>query len=105
MMGVRMMGVFSLIPATVFLTISFFVLVVIKNVASAGLKAFGYVVSALLWVCVALFLSTGLFVMATGMCPMMMMKNKMMCQEKMMGPFGMEDMPGKCRPFEKQMSK
>ncbi|MDD5432569.1 MAG: hypothetical protein PHO70_06265 [Candidatus Omnitrophica bacterium] len=73
----RLMGLFAVIPASVLLTISFFVLFAIRKVESQGLKAFGYVVSAFLWIAVSLILSAGLFTLSTGRCPMMKMMGKM----------------------------
>jgi hypothetical protein len=78
MMMQRLIGLFALVPATVLLTISFFVLVVIGKIEKAGLKAFGYVVAALLWVAALLVSSAGLYTLSTGRCPMqMMMSGKM----------------------------
>jgi hypothetical protein len=72
-MGIRLMGVFALIPSTVLLTISFFVLVVARKVESHALKVFGYVVAAFLWASVAAIASAGLLTIATGRmpCPLM----------------------------------
>ena len=69
----RVIGLFALIPATVLLTISFFVLVVIGKIEKVGLKAFGYVVAALLWVAALLASSAGIYTLSTGRCPMQMM--------------------------------
>ena len=55
----RFMGLLSIIPATVLLTISFFVLYATKKTEGDGLKKFGMVVSVLLWVCSLLIFSAG----------------------------------------------
>lgn len=69
----RLLGLFALIPATILLTISFFVLVVIEKIEKQGLKAFGYVVAALLWAAAFLVISTGIYTLSTGRCPMQAM--------------------------------
>lgn len=66
----RALGLFALIPATVLLTISFFVLVTIQKIEKVGLKAFGYVVTSLLWVAALLVFSTGIYTLSTGRCIM-----------------------------------
>ena len=68
-MGVRFLGLFALIPATVLLTISFFVLVVARKIESHALKVFGYVVAAFLWLGVTLIVTAGMLVIATGRSP------------------------------------
>ena len=75
----RLAGLAALIPTTILLTISFFVLVVISKIEKQGLKAFGYVVAALLWAASLLVFSAGIYTLATGRCPMMemMMRAKM----------------------------
>ena len=77
----RLLGVFMVIPATILLTISFFVLYALQRPEVKGLKAFGYVTAALLWVSVLILFSTGIYTVTTGkhpiisamqeMCPMM----------------------------------
>jgi len=90
----RLIGLFALIPATVLLTISFFVLFSLRKLEKEGLKAFGYVVAAFLWISALLVFSAGIYTLSTGRCPIMkgcmtqdMMKHKM----GMMGK-GMMDM-------------
>jgi len=88
-MGIfRLVGLFAIIPATVLLTISFFVLFALRKTETQGLRAFGYVIAALLWVGVLLILSLGLYTISTGrypmLCPMQaMMKGHM--QQMMKG--------------------
>ena len=89
-MGIgRLIGVFALIPASVLLTLSFFVLFAVRKVTEKWLKLFGYIAAGLLWVAVSLILSSGVYTLATGRCPMMrtmqgMMKNQcMMMNAKM----------------------
>jgi hypothetical protein len=66
-----MSGAIALVPVTVLLTISFFVLLVLRKLDSDGLKTFGYVVVVLLWLSAALILGMGVRFMASGRHPMM----------------------------------
>ena len=94
--GSRLIGLFALIPATVLLTISFFVLVVVRKLEAQALKAFGYVIAALLWLGVALLLSSGIYVISTG-------RSMMPCMMKGMGPCNMShDMKGMHERHEMQ---
>jgi len=79
------MGIFAIIPTTLVLTVSFFVLFALREVKSNVLKAFGYVVAALLWLSALLVFSGGVYTLATGKCPMqkMMQKRGMVCHEMM----------------------
>lgn len=84
---------FVVIPMTMLLVVSFFVLITARKIDSRGIKAFGYVVTCLLWICAAFILFVG-----PSMCPMknrmMPMKHKMMQgghnmpQQPMMMPEG-----------------
>jgi len=99
--GIKALGIFAIVPATVLLTISFFVLVIVRKVEEEGLKSFGRIIAMLLWVAAILVFITGLYVMATGNCPMI----------NMMGECGMSKMCGKSMheymgpPMEGKMHK
>lgn|SRR3990167_9401851 len=67
----RLMGLFALIPATILLAVSFFVLFAIRRLEAAGLKAFGYVIAALLWAGALMVFSLGIYTVSTGRHPMM----------------------------------
>ena len=89
MFSLRLIGVFAIVPTTILLTISFFVLFVLRKVEQQGLKAFGYVIAALLWIAAALIFGAGVYTMTTGQHPMMpmiqqMMRGSMMEQQPMM---------------------
>lgn len=89
---------FSLIPATILVTISFFVLVSLQKVVSRKLKLFGAVVAVLLWLSALLILSSGMYAAGTARpfmrCPMMeMMKAKHALMNKEQAP-GMPMRPG-----------
>lgn len=69
-MGIgRFMGFFVVIPASVLLAISFFVLLSIRKVEAGALRAFGYVVASVLWTAVALFFVIGVYILGTGKYP------------------------------------
>ncbi|MDD5292319.1 MAG: hypothetical protein PHY46_03980 [Candidatus Omnitrophica bacterium] len=67
---VQSLGALVVVPATVLLTFSFFVLFVIRKLEAGKLKIFGKVVVILLWVCAALVLCAGICPQLTGRCPM-----------------------------------
>ena len=59
------------IPATIFLTISFFVLLGSEKTESTGLKTFGKVVTVLLWCIAVLVIICGIYMGVSGKCPPM----------------------------------
>ena len=65
-MGLIGMGLSGLIPATVLLAISFFVLLALQNVKTEGLRRFGYVVLILLWLSTFISVSIGVYAIAAG---------------------------------------
>lgn len=77
-MVARLAGLFAIIPTTVLLTISFFVLYTLRRTDTQGLKAFGYVIAALLWLSALLLFSAGIYTVSTGRPPVQCMMQKMM---------------------------
>lgn len=72
----RAAGLLLVVPVSVLLTISFFVLITLRKVEEKGIKAFGYVVVAILWLATLVVFSGGIYKIATGkpkMPPCMMM--------------------------------
>jgi len=57
------------IPATIFLTISYFVLLTLQKAESARIKIFGKVVTVLLWCIAAMVIILGFYVTVAGICP------------------------------------
>ena len=55
----RFLGLMAVVPMTVMLTISFFVLVVLRYVESKRLKKFGFFIVGLLWVAAVVVLFVG----------------------------------------------
>jgi len=87
---VKSLGILAIIPATVLLTFSFFVLFTIRKMEKGNLKVFGKIIVALLWVCAALILLTGIFSKSAGRCPM----GKMPMHKMMKGDRGYPMMKG-----------
>jgi hypothetical protein len=79
----RFIGLLAVIPATMFLMVSFFVLFAVSKVDTLGLKKFGKVISVLLWICSALVLSAGIssIFLCGKCCGPMGMHHKGMCME------------------------
>ncbi|MEW6008155.1 MAG: hypothetical protein AB1629_00775 [Candidatus Omnitrophota bacterium] len=85
---IRFMGLFTIIPATVLLTVSFFVIFTLGKLTSKQLRNFGIAIVILLWFSAALIFCLGIYTIVTGEHPMVrmhrtMMKNMMMQQGKM----------------------
>lgn len=59
-------GVFLIVPATILVTISFFVLVTARKVEGEVLKAFGYVIAVFLWISALFLLSVGFYMGVSG---------------------------------------
>ena len=66
-----MCAFFCFIPATIFLTISFFVLLSLEKTESTGLKTFGKVVTVLLWASALMVIICGIYMCVSGKCPPM----------------------------------
>lgn len=58
--GFKMFGVLAIIPATVLLGLSFFVLLATRKLDSNPLKVFGKVIAVLLWICTAIIILANL---------------------------------------------
>ena len=74
----RLLGLVAIIPISMLLTVSFFVLFAVRKVETKALKTFGYVVAALLWAAATVVFLVGLYVVITGKHPMMEMMRQMM---------------------------
>ncbi len=99
-MMMRLCGLFAFIPATVLLAVSFFILLTLRKAESQGLKAFGYVVAALLWLSSTIILGTGAYTLSTGRCPMKKMMIHRM-HEKMPMPMSQPGKMGCMQPGSK----
>src|SRR3989339_1733509 len=74
----RMLGLIAIIPMSMLLMVSFFVLFAAAKTEMQGLKSFGRVIAILLWISAAVVLSIGIYTISTGHHPMMRMHHKMM---------------------------
>jgi hypothetical protein len=88
------LGVLAIIPATVLLTFSFFVLFAIRKLEVGDLKVFGKVLVILLWVGAALILLTVISPRLTGPCSMDKMQMHKM-HKMMKGDMARPMMPGR----------
>lgn len=68
----RLLGIYTIIPATIFLTISYLVMLTLGKVESRGLRTLGNFVVFLLWVCALIIFLSGVYAIATGRHPMVM---------------------------------
>jgi len=79
---IRLLGLFAIIPISVLLTISFFVLFAVRRADNKGLRFFGHVISVFLWIAAALVFLAGLYIIITGRHPLMEMMQQHMIQMK-----------------------
>lgn len=68
----RLLGMYTIIPATVFLTISFFVMFTLRQIDGRGFKIFGNLVIFLLWACALMIFLSGVYAVITGRHPIVM---------------------------------
>lgn len=61
---------FSFIPASIFTTIGYFVLLTARKQDSQGMHLFGRILAIVLFVIATGFIACGLYVTVTGQCPM-----------------------------------
>lgn len=77
----KMMGLIVLVPASVLLALSFFVLLVLSKMEKGRLRLFGYAVVAVLWIVSASLFSAGFYKVFAcnprGGCSMQEMRGKM----------------------------
>ncbi|MBU2530669.1 MAG: hypothetical protein KKD35_06485 [Elusimicrobia bacterium] len=66
---INILGLAAIIPITMFLTISFFVLLGAEKTECANLKKFGKFVAVMLWICSAFICALGIYVLITGSHP------------------------------------
>lgn len=62
----RFLGLLAVVPVSLLLSVSFFVLFTAKKSEQNSLKSFGWVVAVLLWLSAALIFSGGMVSLATG---------------------------------------
>lgn len=96
MMMHKFTEVYAVIPVAMLLTVSYFVLLTARKVDAKGLKIFGQVIAALLWVAAALVLVTGI---SLSSCKRQKMKMPM--RGMMRGAPEMPPMPHESIPMQK----
>lgn len=74
----KLLGLVAIIPTSMLLAVSFFILFSVRKVEEGALKVFAYVIAALLWLSALLVLSAGIYTLSTGRHPMMPMMQQMM---------------------------
>ncbi len=68
----RLLGIYTIIPATIFFTISFFVMFISQKIQARGLKNFGNLVVFLLWFCALILFLSAVYAIITGRHPIVM---------------------------------
>jgi len=106
----RLSHLFAIVPISLLLTLSFFVLLTVRKIEEKALKTFGYLVVSLLWLAVLVVFSSVVYSMGRSSVLMgriyqrnmkMGQMGQMMQKEDNMSGMGM---PGMAMP-EKKMSK
>jgi len=89
----------AIVPVTVFLTASFFVLFAVSKIDAKNLKSFGYLVTGLLWLSAALIFFASVYGSLARRNEMMNLKRGMMMQRQM------QQMPPMPAPDGKPMAQ
>lgn len=93
--AVKSFGASMLIPLTMFLTLSFFVMLAVKKLETGNLKTFGKAVVVLLWLCATMILLAGLCCNPKeGRFMGKMMKGGMKCPMMQQGQMPTQQMQG-----------
>ena len=91
----RLSHLLAIVPISILLMLSFFVLLSLRKVEEKGLKAFGHVVASLLWLAALVVFSGAVFNMAKGFINVkstMQQRMKAACMSQMMSPDNMPAM-------------
>lgn len=92
----KIASIITVIPISLLLALSFFVLLSIDKAQAKRLKTFGYVVAAILWLAVLVIILGGVYRFAKGRDQAKCMMQKKMMMHSVQGTPGMhpEQMPG-----------
>ncbi len=103
--GCNFFGVFvAIVPTTMLLTVSFFVLFALEKVGNNIIKVFGKVIVGLLWLAALVAFSCGISVIAKGGgCPMMSKMQGNTSNSMMMQGGAMSGMGPKCSMMKSGM--
>ncbi|MFC1709688.1 hypothetical protein ACFL2J_06510 [Candidatus Omnitrophota bacterium] len=74
MMGIKIMGMNTVVPVAVLLAIGLFVQLSLPKISSKGLRKYALVVLCLLWLSAALYMVKGVYFLSKGKCSMMYKK-------------------------------
>ena len=93
----KISSIIAVVPISLLLTLSFFVLLSIGKAQTKGLKIFGFVVAAILWLSVSAIILGGVYGLIKGGNKAKCMMHKKMMMQGVQGMPGMhpEQMPGK----------
>jgi len=86
--------IIAVVPISLLLALSFFVLLSINKAQTKRLKTFGYVVAVILWLAVATIILGGVYGLAKGGDKAKCMMYKKMMMPSAQGMPGMSGMPG-----------
>lgn len=89
MMSSRLVGLMAVIPITMLLTVSFFVLFTVSKTENKGLKKFGWTAAVLLWISAFMFFCGGMITTIKGPAMMGMAQHRMNMMEWNIGKSGM----------------
>ena len=98
----KLFGAFAIIPASLLVALSFFVLVVGQKMAVKKVKTLGYIAAVMLWMGAFVFLTAGVYTMVTGKHPLLSMAGQVMkMHRQMMISMPCPMMQGQCKGMMK----
>ena len=95
----------AIVPISVLLTISFFMLLTLRRVEEKGLKAFGYLVTAFLWLAALIIFLGAVYNMGRVPGRMKYMMHQRMKMESMPQMMQQSNMPGMTMPEKGALPK
>ncbi len=95
----------TIVPVSVLLTISFFVLFTLRKIEEKGLKAFGYVVTGFLWLAALIIFLGAVYNMGKGPGGMKYMMHQKMKMGSMPQMMQQDNMPGMAVPEKGALPK
>ena len=67
MISPKVLGLFTIVPATMLLTVSFFVMFTLGKIAKSSLRVFGMALVALLWIAALIIFSAGVMIVSRNL--------------------------------------
>lgn len=102
-LGLRLFGLFAIVPATMLLTVSFFVLFALLKTENKALKTFGITLVVLLCLCAVMMLTSGLYLTITGHHPFIPASYRNQGAMMNYGKMNPDMMKMKCEMMKKKM--